>query len=77
MRLKPRVEAGGSASLTLGSSQTPSFSYQVLGFVDLPTVREVMGSSSASTTTTGDIYTDWDIDQLEEAMRQVTDGEER
>jgi hypothetical protein len=32
--------------------------------------------TSSSITTTGDIYTDWDIDQLEETMRYVIGEDE-
>ena len=34
---------------------------------NLKAVQKLLGHSSI--TTTGDIYTDWDIDQLEETMR--------
>jgi integrase len=37
---------------------------------NLKAVQKLLGHSSI--TTTGDIYTDWDIDQLEETMRYVT-----
>jgi len=40
---------------------------------NLKAVQKLLGHSSI--TTTGDIYTDWDIDQLEETMRQVLDEE--
>ena len=36
---------------------------------NLKAVQKLLGHSSI--TTTGDIYTDWDIDQLEETMRVV------
>jgi hypothetical protein len=36
---------------------------------NLKAVQKLLGHSSI--TTTGDIYTDWDIDQLEETMRYV------
>jgi site-specific recombinase XerD len=36
---------------------------------NLKAVQKLLGHSSI--TTTGDIYTDWDIDQLEETMRSV------
>ena len=36
---------------------------------NLKAVQKLLGHSSI--TTTGDIYTDWDIDQLEETMRLV------
>jgi integrase len=38
-------------------------------------VQKLLGHSSI--TTTGDIYTDWDIDQLAETMRQVVDEGEK
>jgi site-specific recombinase XerC len=37
---------------------------------NLKAVQKLLGHSSL---VTGDIYTDWDIDQLEETMRYVTD----
>jgi site-specific recombinase XerC len=36
-------------------------------------VKTLLGHSSISTT--ADIYTDWDIDQLAETLRVVLDGE--
>jgi site-specific recombinase XerD len=41
---------------------------------NLKAVQKLLGHSSI--TTTGDIYTDWDIDQLEETMRYVTGEDE-
>jgi site-specific recombinase XerC len=41
---------------------------------NLKAVQKLLGHSSI--TTTGDIYTDWDIDQLEETMRVVTADDE-
>ena len=35
---------------------------------NLKAVQKLLGHSSI--TTTGDIYTDWDIDQLEQTMRE-------
>jgi integrase len=40
----------------------------------LKAVQKLLGH--ASITTTADIYTDWDIDQLAETMRQVLAGED-
>ena len=37
--------------------------------------RSLLGHSSI--TTTGDIYTDWDIDQLEQTMRDVVGEDEK
>jgi site-specific recombinase XerC len=42
---------------------------------NLKAVQKLLGHSSI--TTTGDIYTDWDIDQLAETMRQVLDEGEK
>jgi site-specific recombinase XerC len=41
---------------------------------NLKAVQKLLGHSSI--TTTGDIYTDWDIDQLEETMRYVVGEDE-
>ena len=41
---------------------------------NLKAVQKLLGHSSI--TTTADIYTDWDIDQLAETMRQVVEGDE-
>jgi site-specific recombinase XerC len=41
---------------------------------NLKAVQKLLGHSSI--TTTGDIYTDWDIDQLAETMREVLEGDE-
>ncbi|HEX2459913.1 MAG TPA: hypothetical protein VHJ58_07165 [Vicinamibacterales bacterium] len=40
----------------------------------MQTVQKLLGHSSISTT--GDIYTDWDIDQLAETLREVHDAQE-
>jgi integrase len=40
---------------------------------NLKAVQKLLGHSSI--TTTVDIYTDWDIDQLAETMREVAEGE--
>jgi site-specific recombinase XerD len=42
---------------------------------NLKAVQKLLGHSSI--TTTGDIYTDWDIDQLEQTMRDVVGEDER
>lgn len=42
---------------------------------NLKAVQKLLGHSSISTT--GDIYTDWDIDQLAETLRAVLDGDEQ
>ena len=42
---------------------------------NLKAVQKLLGHSSI--TTTGDIYTDWDIDQLEQTMREVVGEDER
>jgi site-specific recombinase XerC len=42
---------------------------------NLKAVQKLLGHSSI--TTTADIYTDWDIDQLEATMRQVSDEAEQ
>jgi site-specific recombinase XerC len=41
---------------------------------NLKAVQKLLGHSSISTT--GDIYTDWDIDQLAETLRGMLDTEE-
>jgi integrase len=41
---------------------------------NLKAVQKLLGHSSI--TTTGDIYTDWDIDQLEQALREALESEE-
>jgi site-specific recombinase XerC len=41
---------------------------------NLKAVQKLLGH--ASITTTADIYTDWDIDQLAETMRQVVASED-
>jgi integrase len=41
---------------------------------NLKAVQKLLGHSSI--TTTADIYTHWDIDQLAETMRQVLEGDE-
>ena len=41
---------------------------------NLKAVQKLLGHSSI--TTTGDIYTDWDIDQLEQTMREVVQEDE-
>jgi site-specific recombinase XerD len=41
---------------------------------NLKAVQKLLGHSSISTT--ADIYTDWDIDQLERTMRQVVEESE-
>jgi site-specific recombinase XerC len=41
---------------------------------NLKAVQKLLGHSSIST---GDIYTDWDIDQLAETMRQVLNEERK
>jgi site-specific recombinase XerC len=38
---------------------------------NLKAVQKLLGHSSISTT--GDIYTDWDIDQLTETLRAILD----
>ena len=43
------------------------------GRVDLVWVPGVLGHSSIQTT--GDVYADWDIDQLADTMRAVLEGE--
>jgi site-specific recombinase XerC len=40
---------------------------------NLKAVQKLLGHSSISTT--GDIYTDWDIDQLAETLREILDAE--
>lgn len=40
---------------------------------NLKAVQKLLGHSSI--TTTADTYTDWDIDQLAETMREVLEGE--
>ena len=40
---------------------------------NLKAVQKLLGHSSISTT--GDIYTDWDIDQLAETLRAILDAE--
>jgi site-specific recombinase XerD len=42
---------------------------------NLKAVQKLLGHSSI--TTTGDIYTNWDIDQLEQTMREVVGEDER
>jgi site-specific recombinase XerC len=42
---------------------------------NLKAVQKLLGHSSISTT--GDIYTDWDIDQLADTLRSVLDGGDR
>jgi integrase len=42
---------------------------------NLKAVQKLLGHSSI--TTTADIYTDWDIDQLAETMREVLDEAEK
>ena len=42
---------------------------------NLKAVQKLLGHSSI--TTTGDIYTDWDIDQLEQTMRERQTGRSR
>ncbi len=42
---------------------------------NLKAVQKLLGHSSI--TTTADVYTDWDIDQLAETMRQVAGEAER
>jgi site-specific recombinase XerC len=42
---------------------------------NLKAVQKLLGHSSI--TTTADIYTDWEIDQLAETMREVLDEGER
>jgi hypothetical protein len=52
-----------------------AIAYQVVGAgrVDLVWVPGVLGHSSIQTT--GDVYADWDIDQLADTMRAVLEGE--
>jgi site-specific recombinase XerC len=42
---------------------------------NLKAVQKLLGHSSISTT--GDIYTDWDIDQLAETLRELLEEAER
>jgi integrase len=42
---------------------------------NLKAVQKLLGHSSISTT--GDIYTDWDIDQLAQTLREMLDGVEK
>ena len=42
---------------------------------NLQAVQKLLGHSSISTT--ADIYTAWDIDQLEATMREVVEGDEK
>jgi hypothetical protein len=66
--LRPRVvgavvaQAGAGSAVAAGQSVLDSTG-------NLKAVQKLLGHSSI--TATGDIYTDWDIDQLEATMRSV------
>jgi site-specific recombinase XerC len=62
------IHEAGLTAFTAAMSSMPATSGS-----DLKATQKLLGHSSISTT--GDIYADWDIDQLADTMRAVLEGE--